>query len=162
MGCGKTTVGRILSEKLGYLFFDLDYIIEISEQKKISEIFRDSGEKHFRDIESKVIRKIINNTYCVFACGGGAILRRENISLIKKNSTVVYLMVSTREAIDRLSGSTGRPLIPEKNKNEKIKELIDKRSGLYSRYADIIINNQGRSPGSTSREIIESYKKNAV
>jgi len=71
-----------------------------------------------------VIRKIINNTYCVFACGGGAILRRENISLIKKNSTVVYLMVSTREAIDRLSGSTGRPLIPEKNNRQKERAVL--------------------------------------
>jgi shikimate kinase len=159
MGCGKTTVGRILSKGLDYIFFDIDSIIEISEGKKISDIFKDSGEKYFRDIESKVIRKIINNKYCVFACGGGAILKRENMNIIKKNSMVVYLKISTGEAIDRLSDSTDRPLIPEMNREYRIRELLDKRSAIYSDYADIVINNQGRTPESTCREIIKNYKK---
>jgi len=158
MGCGKTTIGRILSEELDYIFLDLDCIIEISEEKKINDIFRNNGERYFRDTESKVIRKIINNKKCVFACGGGVILRKENMSIIKKNSMVVYLKISAEEAVNRLSGSTERPLISGSNSENRIRELLDKRSAMYSEFADIVINNQGRSPESTCREIIENYK----
>jgi shikimate kinase len=158
MGCGKTTIGRILSEELDYIFLDLDCIIEISEEKKINDIFRDNGERYFRDIESKVIKKIINNKKCVFACGGGVILRKENMSIIKKNSMVVYLKISAEEAVNRLSGSTERPLISGSNSENRIRELLDKRSAIYSEFADIVINNQERSPESTCREIIENYK----
>ncbi len=88
MGSGKTTIGKLLAERTGYLFIDLDRIIELSESKTINEIFTCSGEEYFREIESKIIKKVYFNNKCVFACGGGVILRGENMKLIRKNSEV--------------------------------------------------------------------------
>jgi len=154
MGSGKTTTGKMMADRLGYLFFDMDKLIEISEQRKINDIFKESGEEYFRNVESKILEKVVSNKDCVFACGGGVVLREENMKIISKNSYVVYLMISPPEAIKRLSGSTNRPLLPDKNRDERIHELINTRSKLYSRYADIIINNEEISPEDTVNKII--------
>ena len=69
MGSGKSTVGEVLAERIGYNFFDLDKIIELTEGRTVNEIFLQNKEEYFRDIESKIIRKIIKNKNCVFACG---------------------------------------------------------------------------------------------
>lgn len=159
MGSGKTTAGRILADRLGYLFFDMDELIEISEQKKINDIFRESGEDYFRDIESEIVKKIAYNRICVFACGGGVVLRGENMKIISKNCLVVYLKISPLEAIKRLSDSIDRPLLPDKNRDERIHELIDTRNNLYSGYADIIISNERISPEDTVEKIIAAMQK---
>ncbi len=154
MGSGKTTAGILLANRMGYLFFDLDELIEISEQREINDIFREYGEDHFRDIESKIVKKIVYNKTCVFACGGGVVLRGDNMKIISKNCLVVYLKISPLEAIKRLSRSTDRPLLPDKKRDERIHGLIDTRNKLYSKYADIIISNEGISPENTVEKII--------
>lgn len=155
MGSGKTTTGEILAEKLDYIFMDLDRIIELDEGKSIDEIFKSCGEDYFRDIESKVIRKIYLNNRCVFACGGGVILRGENMRIIGKNSRVVYLEISPREAVNRLTGTSDRPLLQSKNNFENIAELMKSRSSLYKKYSDIIINNEGDSVDHAASEILK-------
>jgi len=99
IGSGKTNIGRLISNKMNYLFFDLDRIIELSEGRSINEIFKSDGESYFRDIESKIIKKIFSNKHCVFACGGGVVLREENMGIINKKSQVVFLEISSREAL---------------------------------------------------------------
>ena len=111
MGSGKTTVGKILADRLNFLFIDLDKVIELAEDKTISEIFKSGGEKYFRDIESEVIKKIYINENCVFACGGGIVEREENMDFIKQNSLIVYLYVSPRQAFKRLKDVEDRPLL---------------------------------------------------
>ena len=155
MGSGKTTVGKILAERLGFLFFDLDNLIELSEDRTINDIFAESGETYFRNVESDVVRKIINNKKCVFACGGGVILRSENMRLITRRSNVVYLMISPSEVVNRLSGSVERPLLPDENREKTVSDLFKKRSKLYSRYAGITVKNDGISPGSAVDNIIK-------
>jgi shikimate kinase len=155
MGSGKTTVGKILAERLGFLFFDLDNLIELSEERTIKDIFKESGEDYFRDIESDIVRRIINNKKCVFACGGGVILRSENMRLITRKSDIVYLMISPSEAVKRLSGSIERPLLPDEDRYKRISDLFKKRSTLYSRYAEITVNNVGISSESAVEKILE-------
>ena len=158
MGSGKTTTGKILADRLGYLFFDIDELIEISEQSEIKDIFSKYGEKYFRDIESKILEKLLSNKDCVFACGGGVILREKNMNTISKNSNVVYLKISPSEAVRRLSDSTDRPLLPDKDRDKKIYDLINIRSKKYYKYADIIIKNEGISPEDTVENIIGRIK----
>ena len=161
MGSGKTTIGEILAKRTGYLFIDLDRIIELSECKTINEIFRTSGEDYFREIESKVIKKVYLNNKCVFACGGGVILGGENMSMIKRNSKVVYLEISPREALNRLMKTSDRPLLKSDNRSKKITGLMDNRSSLYKKYSDIIIQNEGNSAEHAVDDILKKLQDHA-
>lgn len=158
MGSGKTTIGQILANKMDYLFFDLDRIIELSEGRSINEIFKSEDESYFRDAESKVIEKIFSNKHCIFACGGGVVLREENMGIINKKSQVVFLEISSQVALKRLENSSDRPLLEEKNREATIENLIDQRKILYNKYADIIINNTGISPDEAADLILKKFK----
>lgn len=158
MGSGKTTVGKILSDRLNFLFIDLDKVIELAEDKTISEIFKSEGEKYFRDIESEIIRKIYINKKCVFACGGGIVERDENICLIKQNSLVVYLFISPFQAYKRLKDAEDRPLLGNSSdmdaRKEIINNLIGRRDILYKKNSDFIINTDEKSPEDVTEEIL--------
>ncbi len=160
MGSGKTTIGKLLAERTGYLFIDLDRIIELSESKTINEMFACSGEEYFREIESKIIKKVYFNNRCIFACGGGVILRGENMKLIRRNSMVFYLEISPHEALNRLEDTSDRPLlqIPDKLKNTTT--LLESRNPMYKKYSDIIIQNEGSSAESAVDEILEKFQNN--
>jgi shikimate kinase len=161
MGSGKTTIGEILAKRIGYLFIDLDKIIELAESKTINEVFKTSGEDYFRKIESKVIKKVYLNNKCVFACGGGVILRGENMSMIRRNSKVVYLEISPHEALNRLIKTSDRPLLKSDNKSKKITGLMDNRSTLYKKYSDIIIDNEGNSAEHAADDILKKLQDHA-
>lgn len=158
MGSGKTTIGGLLAEKTGYLFIDLDRIIELSEGKTINEIFEFSGEDYFREAESKIIKKVYSNNRCVFACGGGVVLRGENMKMIRRNSRVVYLEISPREALNRLEGTSDRPLLQSPDKSKKAAELLSIRRLMYEKYSDIIIQNEGSSPEYAVDEILKKFQ----
>ncbi len=154
MGSGKTTVGRILADKLRFLLIDLDRVIELEEGRKINDIFKIYGEDYFRELEIKVIKKIYKNKNCVFACGGGAIKRKENMKIITENSVVIYLNISPRIALKRLSDVKDRPLIEVEDREEVVKEMISKRNNLYRKYAHMIISNDDIDPEKASNEIL--------
>lgn len=160
MGSGKTTIGKLLAERTGYLFIDLDRIIELSESKTINEIFKTSGEDYFREIESKIIRKAYSNNRCVFACGGGVVLKGENMKIIRRNSIVVYLEISPREALKRLMKTSDRPLLGSSDRSNKITGLIEDRSSLYKKYSDITILNEGNSAMHTVDNILKKLQNN--
>lgn len=158
MGSGKSTVGKLLAEKLGFTFIDMDRVIELAEGKRIVDIFRLKGEKYFRDLETKVTGKIYKNKNCVFACGGGIVKRKKNMDIIKSSSINVYLNISTRDAIDRLKNVNDRPLINVEKRDETVEKMIRKREVLYRKYADIIINNSQKKPGQAVSEIMNRLK----
>ncbi len=140
MGSGKSTIGKILADKTNKLFIDLDRIIELSEGISIKEIFKLYGEKYFRDIENKAIIKVISNNNCIFACGGGVVNRVDNMTILRKNSLIIYLEISVESALRRLKDLNDRPLINVNNRENVIRSLITKRKKLYRKYSDIIIN----------------------
>ncbi len=160
MGSGKTTVGKILAARMDWNFFDLDRIIELSEGRTINDIFNDDGERYFRDVETKIILKTISdNKDCIFACGGGAVLRKENMYAVKKKCCIVYLAVSAEEAAARLTGSNERPLVDHGDRKRKIEELLVKRLPVYEKYAEITIDSEGADPGETAGKIIDIIKE---
>ena len=89
MGCGKSTIGRLLAKKLGYEFIDLDDAIQQDSEKTISEIFEKYGESHFRKLESKVLKKVVaSNKDIVLALGGGTPCFNNNLKLVNKHPSV--------------------------------------------------------------------------
>ncbi|MEA2015618.1 MAG: shikimate kinase [Actinomycetota bacterium] len=154
MGSGKSTVGKVLAGRIGFIFIDLDRIIELEMGIEIKDIFKNYGEKYFRNLESKVIEKVYKNKNCVFACGGGAVQRKKNVDILRKNSRVVYLNVSPEISLSRLKDVKDRPLINVDNREDIIRKMIKRRDMLYRESADIVVDNNGEDTRKTSKEIL--------
>jgi shikimate kinase len=137
MGCGKTTIGQLLAQKLRYRFCDTDAAIVQSTGYEISQIFAESGEPTFRKIETQVLSEISAYTRLVVATGGGIILERMNWSYLHQG-LVVWLDVPLETLIQRLQWDTTRPLLQDPDPQQKLKYLLEKRQPLYAQ-ADLRI-----------------------
>lgn len=130
--CGKTSMGKMLAEKLKRDFYDTDDLIEKEEGKTIPEIFEEKGETYFRDLESKILKDLSKRNGIVIASGGGTPLREENRAYISQNSLVVYLNRDLKNL-----ETSGRPL----SKNlENLKKLYAERKEIYEGLASIKID----------------------
>ncbi len=114
MGSGKSTVGQLLADRLGWDFADLDAEIEAEQKTTIAEIFDRQGEEHFRHLETEAIRKRVHMVRAgqpmVVALGGGAFLRDENFDLLEDHGVTVWLDCPLELARQRVEGGTNRPL----------------------------------------------------
>ena len=139
MGTGKTTVGRLLAEKKGWNFVDLDDLIELKEQRRIVDIFAKEGELYFRKVEKKILKQVSTQKKFVVACGGGIVLDKDNIKIMKKTGKVVCLCASCEEILKRVSLSTHRPILNVAKPKERIELLLKMRAPYYMR-ADKMID----------------------
>ncbi|MCP4295483.1 MAG: shikimate kinase [Proteobacteria bacterium] len=139
MGCGKTSIGRRLASRLGYCFLDMDHQIVREQKKKVTDIFSEKGEAFFRQLETNLLIRLrsVNNT--VIATGGGVIVTRGNMALIKSVGTCFFIDTDLEEIYKRVMRNTNRPLVHTANPRKTIEELYAKRIDLY-READIIIH----------------------
>lgn len=157
MGTGKTQVGRILSQRLGYKLMDVDDNIEREQKMKITEIFKNYGEPAFRDMESAVIKRLSEMDRAVISTGGGAVLRQENMDNLRKKGVIVCLTASPETILKRTGNNNDRPLLRVENPLQKIKELLQIRTPYYEK-ADIMIDTDGKSPFEVADEIISKFK----
>jgi shikimate kinase len=141
MGSGKSTVGKILANKLNYNFIDVDKIIENEAKKTIKKIFEEDGEVYFRNLEEKITIETLENKEVVVSLGGGAIINKKIRNSIKKNSYNIYLNVDVNILTKRLQFSKTRPLIHKNNLKKELINLISKRKKFYQK-ADLIIQNE--------------------
>lgn len=151
MGSGKSTVGKIISEKLNMKYIDLDEEIEKQEEMSIPEIFKEKGEKYFRNLEKKFLEKISKKSDFVVSTGGGLGADIENLKKMKQTGKVVWLDVSLDEVFKRCGNDKNRPLLNQPK--EKVKELYDKRRDIYSK-ADITIKVDNKTAEEIAEEII--------
>ena len=160
MGAGKTTVGQILAEKLGVPFFDLDSIIESNAQKSIGEIFGDSGEKCFRNIESRTLKHTVNSAETfVISTGGGIVLDMKNRDFMERNGITVYLKAEIDNIWKRISGDSSRPLLNTGNPLSRAKELLAQRRSLYEESL-YTVNTDELSPEEVASKIMETISEN--
>lgn len=138
MGSGKTAVGRILADRLGWPFVDTDEIVEKNEGIKISEIFSSLGEPYFRDAEARAVAQAAGMDKTVISCGGGAVLRAANIDALEKTGRVVCLMASPETIYARTRHNDDRPLLRVEDPVKKIRELLESRREHYKRCAFLI------------------------
>ncbi len=140
MGCGKSHIGRMLAERLGMSFTDLDSYIEKAEGKSIPDIFRDEGEPHFRSLEAKYIGEMPENS--IVATGGGAIINPFVAETARKAGRVVFLDADFETCYGRIKDDTHRPLVVN-NTKEQLKELFDKRRPVYLGNSDFSVSADG-------------------
>ena len=159
MGCGKTTVGKSLQEKIfqNYVFVDIDEQIETKAQKSVSEIFAQDGELFFRQLESQLIEKFALEKNQIISTGGGAFVDEKNITNLKKNGIVFYLKTEVETILKRLENDESRPLLKTEDKKNKLSSLLKKREASYIK-ADFVIKTDGKSVEAISKEILNCLK----
>ncbi len=153
MGVGKSTLGKALSERLGYGFVDMDEEIEGRAGMRIKEIFAARGEEGFRALEKTVAKELAGKDRCVIACGGGVILDPENAEALRRSSVLVLLTASIDEIVERTRGSDERPLLNVEDARAEAEALLRKRMPLYLEAADLIIDTTDASPTQLAAEI---------
>lgn len=157
MGSGKSTIGKLLSERLNIKNIDIDSLIEQNEKREISNIFKDDGERYFRKIEKETIKSNFSDSNLIISLGGGAfedILTRE---LLLKSSTVIYLKTSPKVVFERIKNNTNRPLLNNQMTIERIQAIISKREKNYE-LANITILTDNKKPDRIVEEILGVIK----
>jgi len=150
MGSGKTTVGRILAEKLGFAFLDLDDVIQEQVGLSIREIFERLGEAAFREMETRALRALEGREDVVVALGGGAFVREENRREVKRLGISVWLDCPLEIILARLEGTTDRPLYRSAS---QMRDLWRARLPAYEQ-ADLRVDAGGVDPEAVAEEIV--------
>jgi len=159
MGCGKTTVGQELAQRLNYKFLDTDQYIEEKEGTTIRNIFSEKGEVYFRNLETSTLKDLVEETKeSVVSSGGGLPLRQENAKLLQKLGFVIYLKVSKDTVVERLKGDTTRPLLQGDNPAKKMEELLCFRDPIYEVGAHMAISVDNKTVEEIADEIIRNYE----
>lgn len=156
MGCGKSTVGQKLASELSCDFSDTDTLIEEVYKKTISKMFEENGEEFFRNAETELLNKLEKEADgVVLATGGGMPMREENVALLKKIGTVVFLYADIETILGRLNKDTGRPLADGEDREARLRPLYEKRLPVYRGAADLCLNTEGKSFSEIIGEIKE-------
>ncbi len=164
-GTGKTTIGKMLAQRLGKEFVDADEYLEQKEGKTVKDIFAEGGEKLFREIETQIIAELCLSDNRVVATGGGAILREENVRALKKSGIIILLEADTDTIYKRIHRNTTteqrRPSLTNRNAYEEIEYLLEYRGPLYDRTADFVINTTSMSATDAANKIV-TFLRNHV
>ena len=158
MGCGKSSVGRCLSELLCCPFIDLDEAICDRAGKSIPEIFASEGETEFRKLEAETLRSILTPSDAVrtvIALGGGTVMTPECSEIVKERSVCIYLKASIDTLVRHLeTEASGRPMLQGTSLRSRIEELMNIRTETYESIAHITIETDGKSVEAIAEEII--------
>lgn len=163
---GKTTVGKILADKLSMPFIDCDAYIERREEMSIKDIFDQSGESHFRLIESDALANIAKMDGKVIATGGGVVLRYKNIRNLKRNGLIIFLEVDSKTATERIkldpTTKKRRPKFTQLDLDTEIREQMELRKDYYRQAADIIVRTTDRETGAIAEEILMELRNRGI
>jgi shikimate kinase len=157
MGCGKSTVGRELQQRLGYPLVDMDHLIEERAGKPITAIFADEGETAFREMETALLRELNDPTgpRRIISTGGGVIGREENRALLKELGYVVWLHAPSQVILARTAKSHNRPLLLTEDPAAKIEALMQERRPLYEETAHLKLDTAGLCSDEVATGILE-------
>ncbi|MDO0929408.1 shikimate kinase [Streptomyces sp. TG1A-8] len=154
MGVGKSTVGRLLAQRLGVGYRDTDDDIVAARGRTIAEIFLDEGEAAFRALERRAVRAALAGHAGVLALGGGAVLDAGTRALLA-GQRVVYLSMGVEEAVRRTGLNAARPLLAV-NPRKQWRELMEARRHLYEEVATTVVATDGRTPEEVTQAVLDA------
>ncbi len=160
MGSGKSTVGPILANTIGFQFIDLDVLIEKNAGKRISAIFASEGEPNFRSMERETLRTLLSAAKTIVSLGGGTVTNQETLDLVKQHGVLVYLKSDVEHIYQRLRTKSDRPMLRDEAGQlldgealrKKIESLLLTREQFYHQ-ADLVINTDDKKIGYTIDEL---------
>lgn len=155
MGSGKTTVGRVVAERTGREFIDLDQMIVDRTGKQITQLFQEIGEDGFRNIETKALKELTAATHAVISTGGGIVTRAENRRLLRESGIVIWLDAPPRELLKRIGNDDSRPMLHGGDPLKRIESLVAERREMYADASDIHLDTTEFTP----EEIAERIEK---
>lgn len=160
-GCGKTTVGTILSRELGRPFVDMDLVIEGKYGLCLAEVIERFGWEHFRKEEKAQILRFSQRLGLVVATGGGVVLDPENVCLLRASGWVFLLWASPEEIVKRLAADPQPSRRPPLKGSllEEVHEVLREREAKYREAAHFVVESSGRSPEEVAREILRRLKE---
>lgn len=159
MGTGKTTLAKYLGERFAMDVVEMDAEIETQFGMSIEEIFSEYGEERFRQSETELLEQLQTREHVVISCGGGIVLREENIEKLKKQGKVVLLTASPEEILDRVKEDKRRPLLEEKKNKEWICQMLEEREDKYKKTADVIVNTDKKTILQICEEMIRKLEE---
>ena len=134
MATGKSVVGKLVSQRLGYAFFDTDGMIEKQTGHTIADLFAKGGEAAFRELEAKTVALVALMDKAVIATGGGVPLRASNMDELERNGRIFCLTASPETIVRRLGLEAGsRPLLAGANPMDRVRSLLADRERAYAR-----------------------------
>lgn len=162
MGAGKSTVGRLLAERLGYAFYDSDHEIEARTGASIPMIFDIEGESGFRKREAQVIDELTQLPDIVLATGGGAVLKPQNRKALRSRGFVVYLHSDVDNLFNRVRHDRNRPLLQGDNPKETLAAILKEREPLYREVADLVVQTEAVPVSQVVRRILNQLKEQNI
>jgi len=154
MGVGKSTIAKLLAKELQAELVEMDETIEAEAGMSINEIFEKFGEQHFRDLETALVERVAKTGGAVVSCGGGAVLRPENVELMKQSGKIIFLSATPETIYERVKHSTNRPLLNGNMNVEYIRGLMERRREAYENAADVVISTDGKWKSQIVEEIL--------
>ena len=154
MGSGKSAVCSRLHELTGMEVVEMDAILADNEKMTINDIFATKGEEYFRDKETELLTQLSDESRKAVSCGGGAILRPQNVSLMKESGKIILLSAKPETIYDRLKDSDDRPLLHGNMNVPFIAEMIEKRRPRYESAADFTVKVDGKNLDAICKEIL--------
>ncbi|OEU96682.1 shikimate kinase [Streptomyces oceani] len=155
-GAGKSTVGRLLAERLGGTFRDTDADVVAMAGKPIADIFYDEGEEHFRQLERTAVDAAVADHSGVLALGGGAVVSAPNRERLA-GLPVVFLDLPLADAVKRVGLDAPRPLLTI-NPRQQWRALMEERRPLYTEVARAVVSTEGRTPEQVAQAVLESLE----
>lgn len=154
MGTGKSTLGRLLAQRLGYRFIDTDSEIEARIGHSIARLFSERGEASFRQLEEELVAELAEQSGLVISTGGGLVLNPRNVTALRKNGQIICLTATPEEILARVSAQEHiRPLLQEADPLKKIRELLRQRSAAYAQFPQLPTS--GRTPEELIDRLLE-------
>jgi shikimate kinase len=159
MAVGKSAVGKLLADRSGKTFVEIDSLIEEMAGKSVSRIFREEGEITFREYEIAAIKQVSTRRNLVVACGGGVVLNKINIDRLKQDSVIVWLIASTKTIVKRLDlPGEIRPLIAGNDPEKEVRSLLNFRQPFYERAADMQVDTSEISIEQITEKILKKWE----